>query len=106
MAAITGWRAYFADGSIATSKTIRKWTDIPADGLCGLVVFFADGKKRRITGGDYYYLNIIQDKYGMDKGDAATLALKYPGAFLVRGKWTDDANMRLIESRMKSDVAP
>lgn len=103
---ITGWRAYFADGTIATSKTVRNWVDLPSDGMLGLVVFFDSGKKRRITGGDYYHLNIAQGKYGMDRGDAAELALRYPGAFLVRGIWTDDENMKRVEARMKSDAAP
>lgn len=103
---ITGWRAYFTGGVILTSKTVSKWTDLPQDGLLGLVVYFSDNKKRRFTGGDYFYINTQDNKYGCDKGDLATLALKYPGSFLVRGSWTDDENMRYVEARMKSDAAP
>lgn len=105
-ARITGWRAYFANGQILTSKTIQRWTDIPDDGLLGLVIFFSDGKKRRLTGGDYFYLNTTQDKYGADSGLLQDLALKYPGSFLVRGYWTDDENMRRIEASMKGDSQP
>lgn len=103
---IAGWRAYFTNGVILTSKTGQRWTDLPQDGLLGLVIYFIDNKKRRFTGGDYYFINVQQDKYGQDKGDGAALALKYPGAFLIRGVWTDDENMRYIEARMKSDSAP
>lgn len=103
---ITGWRAYFADGQILTSKTVRNWTDIPDDGMVGLVIFFSNGTKRRLTGGDYFFLNLQEDKYGADGGKLLDLALKYPGAFLVRGKLTDDERMKAIEARMKSDAAP
>lgn len=106
MARITGWRAYFADGTIRTSKTVARWNDLPDDGLVGLVLFFDDGKKRRLTGGDYFFLNLAQNKYGADGGDHAFLAAKYPGAFLIRGILTDDENMRYIERRMKEDNAP
>lgn len=103
---ITGWRAYFTGGVIRTSKTVNRWNDLPQDSMLGLVVYFLDNKKRRFTGGDYYYVNVQQDKYGCDKGDAVSLALKYPGAFLIRGVWTDDEAMRLVNARMKSDSAP
>lgn len=104
--AITGWRAYFANGVVRTSKTTRNWSDLPSDGMLGLTVFTDDGKKRRHTGGDYYYLNTADGKFGIDRGDPAELALKYPGAFLVRGIWTDDEAQRAVEARMKSDAAP
>ena len=106
MAAITGWRAYFHDGTIRTSKTFTTWNDLPIDGMLGLVVYFDDNTKRRSTGGDYFYLDTTTDKYGMDKGNQVDLAVKYPAAFLVRGIWTDDENMKRIEVRMKSDFAP
>lgn len=103
---ITGWRVYYADGTIFTSKTTIVWSDVPSDGALGLVVFFDDGTKRRITGGDYYFIDMASAKYGMDKGQGADLALKYPGAFLVRGMWTNDSAMVACEARMKSDFSP
>ena len=106
MASITGWRAYFADGSIRTSKTFISWEDLPVDGMVGLVTYFDDGNKRRAVGGDYFYLDTLADKYGMDKGDQVDLAVKYPATFLIRGMWTDDENMKKMEARMKSDYAP
>lgn len=106
MAAITGWRAYFHDGAIRTSKTFTSWSDLPTDGMIGLVVYFDDGTKRRSTGGDYFYLDTLIGKYGMDKGGQVGLAVKYPATFLVRGMWTDDENMKKMEARMKSDFAP
>ena len=106
MASITGWRAYFADGSIRTSKTFKSWEDLPTDGMLGLVTYFDDGKKRCVTGGDYFYLDTSSNKYGMDKGEHIALAVKYPATFLVRGMWTDDENMKKMEARMKSDFAP
>ena len=102
---ITGFRAYFADGTILTSKTVN-WKKLPADGMLGLVVFTDDGSKKRITGGDYYYLDPVNGKYGMDKLDFASSTLRYPSTYLIRGQWTDDAAMKAMEARMKSDVAP
>lgn len=103
--AIIGWRAYFVSGAIYTSKS-NAITDIPNDGMLGLVTFHSDGTKRRITGGDYYYLDFAANKQGMDRGDIGIVALKYPGSILIRGMWTDEETQRACEARMKSDIAP
>lgn len=105
-ARIVGWRAYFTGGVVRSSKIVANWHDLPQDGMLGLALFFADGKKRRVTGGDYYFINLAQNKFGTDNGDPAFLATKYPGAFLIRGAWTDDEAMKAVEARMKSDAAP
>lgn len=102
-AKIAHWRAYYENGAIYTDKADRI-TDLPLDGILGLVVFTADGRKFRITGGDYFYIDSARDKFGMDKLDATQMALKYAGAFMIRGRWTDDATMKEVERRMKIDA--
>lgn len=102
-ARIIHWRAYYENGAIYTDKADRV-VDLPRDGILGLVVFTADGRKYRVTGGDYFFIDEARNKFGMDKVDAAAMALKYGTAFLIRGRWTDDATMKQVEYRMKIDA--
>ncbi len=105
-ATITGWRAYFINGAIYTSKTTPDWIMLPTDGLLGLVTFYSDGTKRRVTGGDYFYYDPSAQKAGMDKGTFTDVSMKYPGSYYIRGKWTNDEAMKAMEARMKSDASP
>ena len=100
---ISHWRAYYENGAVYTDIADTVAT-IPTDGMLGLVIFTNDGKKFRITGGDYYYIDLAKAKFGMDKTDLTTMTLRYPGSTLIRGKWTDDSAMKQCELRMKTDA--
>lgn len=101
--AIEHWRGYYENGAVYTDKA-DSVDKIPLDGMLGLVIFTDDGRKYRITGGDWYYIDLLKGKYGMDKGNLSDVALRYPGSVFIRGKWTDDEAQNLCEFRMKMDA--
>lgn len=102
-AQISSWRIYYADGSVYTPRNTTL-ANVPTDGVVGLVVFTRDGKKYRVYGADWYYIDTAKDKFGMDRGSLTDLTLKYPGSVFLRGKWTNDSAMHLCVSRMKTDA--
>lgn len=101
---IAHWRAYYENGAIYTDKA-DKITDCPLDGILGLVIFTTDNRKFRLTGGDYFYVDLVNKKWGIDKNlDITAMTLKYSGSYFIRGRWTDDASMKEVERRMKTDA--
>lgn len=51
-----GWKAWYADGSVYSSHSTR-WTDLPAFGIIGVVVYYEPPRRNLVYGGDWYYLD-------------------------------------------------
>lgn len=49
------WRAYYADGTRYSSAE-RSWSDLPADGMVGVVVFSEPPYRRIIDGADWIWM--------------------------------------------------
>lgn len=110
--AVVGWVAVFeggryfidADAGVPSpppptriSFTGSRWSDLPADGLLAVKLYFADRAHghylaRVMQGSDYYFR--AGEVYGHSDDPPAEITARYPGARIIRGKWVSDQEMR------------
>lgn len=53
---VIGWRAWYTNDRIFDSRQVT-WSSLPRDGVLGVVVYFSDGFRKIVDGGDWYYLD-------------------------------------------------
>lgn len=99
---VLGWAlVYTTDGGLRVYHSDEwAWSDLPADGVLDGVLLKEgdDGRRCRQTlGGSDYYWRAPHPSgeyiYGHSNDPPAEIAARYPGAVILRGKWTTDREM-------------
>lgn len=94
---IQGWRAWYADGQVWDSHTVKPY-DLPVQGLQIVILYFigeyAPGKVYRemLSGGDYIVWNGQQWQVTMDRPECPTCRV-FPGS------WMDDDAFYVLTQR-------
>jgi hypothetical protein len=98
------FRAWYDDGSVYDSGTDPEY--LPPDGLLGVVEYlpFDTPKRHILTGYDRYFWwrgpkGLV---IGGNSDDRATIEARYPGAVIVRGRWTTHEHMREVQRAMQA----
>lgn len=100
---MTGWRAYYADGARYSSRESRP-EDLPRDGVLGIVKYLDKrtqaGKPYRaiLSGDDHYFY--WQGEWFSNSDPVDEIRRRYPGALLLRGRWTASAEMECVQAEM------
>lgn len=107
---VIAWKAWFAGGAAYCSSGTR-WEELPSDGMLGVVTVFderhtgtGERLRRVINGRDWYWTAPAPDGetiYGYSDDDPEEIRDRYPGAVLVRGKWTSDPEMARVSLEMQ-----
>lgn len=116
MSPITGvhsWRVYYKGGAVYDS-TKTAWTALPRTGVLLVMLYFdPDPKLRRyMSGSDWYFCqpnngDPILGSLGYDsQRDKNYVETRYPGADVIEGIWTTDAEMRSVIDAAMASVAP
>lgn len=93
------WKVWF-EGGVSYCGTDSDPADLPDDGCLGVMLKITDGTKHNWTGTDWYwYCEILGDPgwfcgYREEYPTAEDVIARYPGAIVIRGKWTSFADMR------------
>lgn len=100
-----GWRAYYAPFTTYDSSKYE-WTDLPDEGMVGVVVFKEPPYRELVNGGDWFYLdedgkpaasNTVWDGW-VDPPDVSDDELK-------RGKALPDNQWEALRITMTNDKA-
>lgn len=97
------WRAYYAGGARFSSRETKP-EELPPDGLLGIVKYtgeFTTGgvPYRLILSGDDHYF-FWQGEWFCNRDSPEEIERRYPGALILRGKWTTDAEMERVRAEM------
>jgi hypothetical protein len=94
---VVGWRAWYSDGKVFSSKTTR-WHVLPADGVLIIILYYADARRRIMQGADYYFIasGVADAIYGESGEPPEAIVARYPDAIVKRGRWTDDATYAAV----------
>ena len=102
---VIAWKAWYTGGR-AYCSTGKDFTELPDDGCLGFVLlldkFSADTQHRRIMHGANWYFFYDGDGgpiYG--HSDEPDISERFPGAVIVRGKWTNETEMDRVLDAMK-----
>lgn len=101
---VIGWRVWY-EGVVHDSRATR-WEDLPADGVQVVMLYHEGGTRRVMQGNDFYWR--WRSDFGMvyAHGDERPEEARYPGASVLRGKWTSDENLKRIEGEAMASVWP
>jgi hypothetical protein len=92
---VIGWRAWYPGGQVFSSIDTR-FEDLPSDGVQVIMLYHADGTRRVMQGNDYYWR--VRSDFGLIYGHANEFdPARYPHATVIRGKWTSDEDLAVIE---------
>lgn len=95
---VAGWRVWYDDKSIHRSQA-TVWRNLPKDGALAVMLDFSDGTRRVMSGADYYFRQA--EIFGCSTNETEEeVARRYPGAEIIRGKWTDDATMDWVNRQL------
>lgn len=96
-AKVIGWRVWYSGGAPLSSREHR-WEDLPADDVQCVMLYHEGGTRRVMSGNDFYWR--WRSDFGMvyAQGDERPEESRYPGAAVLRGKWTSDENLKRIEA--------
>jgi hypothetical protein len=105
---VLAWKAWYRGGQ-AFCSTGREWSELPADGVLGVVVVFDDRcpssgvqLRRMVSGTDLYWACEIDGHFTICQGSHEDRPEKrYPGASIKRGAWTSDEEMQRVNEEMK-----
>lgn len=99
------WRAYYADGSSYSSAEIQP-RGLPDDELLGIVEYLPFDTPSRYTHTGYDWYFFWEGPEGLVIGGNSDSRedneRRYPGATLIRGKWTTHENMREVRALMQA----
>jgi hypothetical protein len=100
---ITGWKAWFTEKRHYTSKDTN-FEALPSDGCLGFKIFYSATTGLFLKSQDYYFkhdklIGGDLDKPGRDVRQE--IMDRYPGAIIIRGKWTDDEDMERVDQEMR-----
>lgn len=105
---IKGWRIYYGDGSVVSSKD-STWQDAPNDDVQALIVFYNetyaqwDGEGKNLLTFPYRTVYCLQDYYWELGAGTATEALGHEG--IKTGKlMPDDEWKKLYRERIHPDL--
>ncbi len=95
-AQVIGWRVWYDDGRVIDARQ-APWEALPADGVQLVMLYHAGGTRRVMQGNEYYWR--WRSDFGLVYAHADTRPdeARYPGAVILRGKWTSDENLARIE---------
>lgn len=98
---VSGWAAWYADGSVYNGDVNTDWSKLPATGIQVVMVYYADGTRRIMQGFDYlFYAPTAQGPiYGGNNTDPASIIAVYPGAQVITGTWVNDAFYSMISNQ-------
>lgn len=105
---IVGWRVWYSN-TVQSSREFT-WEDLGLlfpDDVQIVMLYHFDETRRIMSGASYYWR--WQSAFGLvyAHSDEPPDSLRYPGAVVLRGKWTSDENMKRIETEaMESKGAP
>lgn len=97
------WRAYFVDGARYSSGETKP-EQLPADGVLGIVKYKPErtqaGKPYReiLSGYDHYFF--WRGEWFGNSDTRKDIERRYPGALILRGKWTTGAEMKRVQGEM------
>jgi hypothetical protein len=112
--AIIGWRAYYGDGTLHSSKDIS-WQDLPDDDLQHVNVYQSnmteDGQYPRryhLGGYDYYFRFDTEHGYMFagSNNNPEEIIHRYPDAIIKRGKWIHLQASKDISNKASRDRFP
>jgi hypothetical protein len=91
---VIGWRVWYSDRCISSKEA--RWEDLPADDVQFVMLYHEGGTRRVMSGNDFYWR--WRSGFGMVYAHANEFdPERYPGATMLRGKWTSDENLNRIE---------
>lgn len=104
---VVAWKAWFTDNPEASGWTIYEsastsFDELPVDGMEGLVLFLDGGTRQMLSGQISYFEWSGPDGVVID-GDPELpdkVAVRYPGAIIVRGRSVTLEVMQEIEAEM------
>jgi hypothetical protein len=101
---VIGWRVWY-ERDVYDSKK-HGLSDLPDDGLQKMRLYYCDGRQRDLSGADYYW--IAENETGMIYATDSNPPdpMRYPGAIVIRGKWTSEENLYRIEQEADSSACP
>lgn len=99
------WCAWYTGGRIFRGTTPEEFAALPDDGVLAVVLAFNDGTRRYLMGDDFYWTapgcgGPIY-AHATHNVTPASIAERYPGASIKRGRWTDDGTMRCVQQEME-----
>lgn len=110
---VAGWRAWFKGGSTFDSVQTKP-EDLPKTGCLLVMIYFEPERNNRRynNGSDLYFWqqvdgDVIIGSTGSNNAmGVADLVAKYPGAVVIEGEWTTDAEMAQITDLAMASVVP
>ena len=108
---LIGWKVRYEDGRVFSSRT-SVWSELPADGAINVIKFQdelgSDGKPTRqiLEGYSYYFRQVTTgggEILGATEDTPAEIEARYPGAVVLRGKWTTEEIMYAAQAAAMAD---
>ena len=115
---IVGWKAWFVD--VPQQQEIHIYSsddmgfeELPQDGCLALILYNSnlkpDGNNRSIIYKTYDYYFKAGQIYGADvdvreRNVPSEIATRYINPHIIRGIWTDDATMEVVEAAMREHM--
>jgi hypothetical protein len=101
---VIGWRAWYESAEYNSAD--HTFDDLPDDGLQQIQLFYDDGRKRNISGSDYYWITDNGEGTIFAQGQTPPDPARYPDAVIIMGKWTSEENYFRIEVEASNSVPP
>ena len=95
---IVGWKVWYADGSSYESKE-RSWENLPRDGVVWVMVYYANGTSRTMSGTDFYFRARGHRDWIYGFGPEPDPA-RYQDLVVLKGAWTDDITLACVEAEV------
>ena len=111
---VAGWRVWFKGGAKFDSAS-SAWSGLPTTGVLAVQVYFLPTRtnRRYMSGDDLYFRQEVAGGdaiYGStgrdDSMTEAEVIAKYPGAVVLAGEWTTDAEMAAVSNDMEMAGPP
>lgn len=101
---VVGWRAYY-DGFRVFDSSDCNWTDLPDEGIVGVVVFKTPPYREIVDGGDWFYIedNIPRTTDTADEWGEWVNPPGYPDSIVKQGKVLPDEEWEAFQWAMRHD---
>jgi hypothetical protein len=93
------WRIWYTDNRLFDSDAGHTIDDLPRDGVLYVRIDHPDtpGKHRVMGQCDWYWHDPVKNIWASDSRQTPEeIKARYPGAILLRGKWTSDEEIARI----------